>query len=284
MQARPLDPPRSDLGARELEVPAPIAGQTGPIAIAAHVPRSGSGDGNLVEGNKGANAPLNGGRGAGIYLYRSFGTTIRGCVVRNFRGDGISFHQSNDVTVVDCVSEDNADLGLHPGSGSQRPVVKKCVARNNGTDGLFQCWRVRHGIFEDNRLEGNGRLGISIGHKDSDNLLRGNQVVRNVSNCVCFRNESVGMTPHLNRPEGNRIEDDGREPGTAGIRIGGEPTGLVFEGNVIRDTREGAGRTQAVGILVEGRVGPVTLGSNEIEASPAFEDRRRGASGADSPK
>src|SRR5205814_116117 len=97
----------------------------------------------VVEGNKGANAPLNGCRGAGIYLYRGFGTTIRGCVVRNFHGDGISFQQSNDVTVVDCVSEDNADLGLHPGSGSQRPVVKNCVARNNGTDGLFLCWRVR---------------------------------------------------------------------------------------------------------------------------------------------
>ena len=238
----------------------------------------------VVEGNKGANAPLNGCRGAGIYLYRGFGTTIRGCVVRNFRGDGISFQQSNDVTVVNCVSEDNADLGLHPGSGSQRPVVKNCVARNNGTDGLFLCWRVRHGVFEDNRLEGNGRFGISIGHKDSDNLLRGNQVVRNASNGVCFRNESEGMSPHRNRLEGNRIEDNGREPGTAGIRIGGEPAGLVFEGNVIRDTREGTGRTQTVGILVEGRVGPVTLGSNRIEASPAVDDRRREPSTPASPR
>ncbi|MCA1686074.1 MAG: right-handed parallel beta-helix repeat-containing protein [Planctomycetia bacterium] len=166
----------------------------------------------------------------------------------------------------------------------QRPVMKNCVARNNGTDGLFLCWRVRHGVFEDNRLEGNGRFGISIGHKDSDNLLRGNQVVGNASNGVCFRDESGGMSPHRNRLEGNRIEDNGREPGTAGIRIGGEPTGLIFEGNVIRDTREGPRRTQTVGILVEGRVGPVRLGSNEIEASPAVEDRRRGAAGADSPK
>jgi parallel beta-helix repeat protein len=238
----------------------------------------------VVDGNKAANVPLNGCRGAGIYLYRGFGTTIRGCVVRNFRGDGISFQQSNDVTVADCVSEDNADLGLHPGSGSQRPVMKNCVARNNGTDGLFLCWRVRHGVFEGNRLEGNGRFGISIGHKDSDNLLRGNQVVGNASNGVCFRDESGGMSPHRNRLEGNRIEDNGREPGTAGIRIGGEPTGLIFEGNVIRDTREGPRRTQTVGILVEGRVGPVKLGSNAIEASPAVEDRRRGAAGADSPK
>ena len=87
----------------------------------------------VIEGNKGANALLNGCRGAGIYLYRGFGTMIQGCVVRDYHGDGISFQQSNDVTVVDCVSEGNADLGLHPGSGSQRPVVKNCVARLTGT-------------------------------------------------------------------------------------------------------------------------------------------------------
>ena len=194
----------------------------------------------VIEGNKGGNAPLNGCRGAGIYLYRGFGTTIRGCVVRNYNGDGISFQQSNDVTVVDCVSEGNTDLGLHPGSGSQRPVVRNCVARNNGTDGLFLCWRVRHGVFENNRLEANGRFGISIGHKDSDNLLRGNQVIRNASNGVFFRDESEGMSPHRNRLKDNRIEDNGREPGTAGIRVRGEPSGLVFEDNVIRDTRAGS--------------------------------------------
>src|SRR3954470_18933740 len=62
----------------------------------------------VIEGNKEGNPPLNGCRGAGIYLYRGFGTAIRGCVVRGYDGDGISFQQSNDVTVVDCISEDNA--------------------------------------------------------------------------------------------------------------------------------------------------------------------------------
>ena len=44
--------------------------------------------------------------------------------MRGYNGDGISFQQSNDVTVVDCISEDNTDLGFHPGSGSQRPVLR----------------------------------------------------------------------------------------------------------------------------------------------------------------
>ncbi len=229
----------------------------------------------VIEGNKEANPPLNGCRGAGIYLYRGFGTTIRGCLVRNYHGDGISFQQSNDVTVVDCVSEDNAELGLHPGSGSQRPTVRDCVARRNGTDGLFLCWRVRHGVFEGNRLEQNGRFGISIGHKDSDNLLRGNLVLRNASNGVFFRNESAGMSPHRNRLEDNRIEDNGKESGTAGIRVRGEPAGLTFKDNVIRDTRGGPQQTQTVGILVEDKVGPVEIGANQIDAGTAVDDRRK---------
>lgn len=238
----------------------------------------------VIEGSKDTNPLLNGCRGAGIYLYRGFGTVIQGCVVRNYHGDGISFQQSNDVTVVDCISEDNSDLGLHPGSGSQRPVMRNNVARRNGTDGLFLCWRVRHGVFENNRLEANGRFGISIGHKDSDNLLSGNQVVRNGSNGIFFRNEANGMSPHRNHLKANTIEDNGRESGTAGIRVRGEPTGLIFEDNVIRDTRVGAQQMQTVGILVEDKVGPIQIETNRIEANTTIDDRRREESKVRSPK
>ncbi|WP_406695876.1 right-handed parallel beta-helix repeat-containing protein [Singulisphaera sp. Ch08] len=238
----------------------------------------------VIEGSKNTNPMLNGCRGAGIYLYRGFGTVVRNCVVRNYHGDGISFQQSNDVSVIDCISEENSDLGLHPGSGSQRPVLRNNVARNNGTDGLFLCWRVRHGVFENNRLEANGRFGISIGHKDSDNLLRGNQVIRNGSNGVFFRNETTGMSPHRNRLQANIIEDNGREPGTAGIRVRGEPTGLIFEDNVIRDTRVGAKQRQTVGILVEDRVGPIQIETNQIEATTAIDDHRREKAKPEAPK
>jgi parallel beta-helix repeat protein len=228
----------------------------------------------VIEGNKEANPYLNGCRGGGIYFYRAFGAVIQGCVVRNYHGDGISFQQSNDVTVVSCISEDNTHLGLHPGSGSQRPVIRDCIARRNGTDGLFLCWRVRHGVFENNLLEENGQFGISIGHKDSDNLLRGNQVLKNGSNGVFFRDEAAGMSPHRNRLEKNVIADNGRQPGTAGIRIRGEPDGLAIEGNAIRDTRTQSERMQTVGILIEKRVGSVQMGQNQIDAGVRVEDRR----------
>ncbi len=233
-------------------------------------------EGITVEGGKDANVHLNGCRGAGIFLFRGFGTRIASCIVRNFNGDGISFQQSNDVTVLRCVVEDNASLGLHPGSGSQRPVVTHCTARRNGSDGLFLCWRVRHGTFEHNLLEANGRFGISIGHKDSDNLLQKNRVRLNKQAGVFFRNERPGMAAHRNRLIGNVIENNGTAGEAAGIRIRGHTNGLVFRDNIIRDTRPDEDRTQTTGILMEEHVGAVTLAGNRIEAKTPIRDQRSG--------
>jgi parallel beta-helix repeat protein len=228
----------------------------------------------VIDGNKDANVLLNGCRGAGIFLYRGFGTVIENCTVTNYHGDGISFQQSNDVLVNNCTSADNAGLGLHPGSGSQRPVVRGCTARRNGEDGLFLCWRVKHGLFENNLLEDNGRFGISIGHKDTDNLLQANQVRSNHQDGIFFRNETAGMAGHRNRLENNVIENNGRKPGAAGIRVRGETKDLVFRNNVIRDTRPSDARKQTVGIRIEKEAGEVTLEGNQIEAQTDIDDRR----------
>lgn len=228
----------------------------------------------IIDGNRGENIPLNGCRGGGIFLYRGFGTVIQNCVVRGYNGDGISFQQSNDVVVSGCTSEDNSGLGLHPGSGSQRATVKDCLARRNGEDGLFLCWRVRHGTFENNILENNGRYGISIGHKDSDNLIANNQVRANRQEGVFFRNESFGMAGHRNRLEGNLIENNGGKEPAAGIRIRGETTGIVIRNNTIRDTRAAGQKKQTVGIQIEPEAGTVTLDDNKFEVDTPVNDRR----------
>lgn len=232
----------------------------------------------VVIGNQENNVSLNGCRGAGIYLFRGHGTTIKNCKVEAYHGDGISFQQSNDVVLEGCESVGNAALGLHPGSGSQRPVVRNCIARRNGTDGLFLCWRVRHGRFEDNVLEENGRYGISIGHKDSDNLVQQNQVRRNGHDGIYFRNETAGMAAHRNRLIANMIEDNGAVEEAAGVRIRGETDDLVFEKNTIRDTRAVGKRNQTVGILIEAQAGDVTLLDNTISADVPVDDRRSGES------
>jgi parallel beta-helix repeat protein len=231
-------------------------------------------DGLTIDGNKDSNVSLNGCRGAGVFLYRAFGTVIQDCIVRNYNGDGISFQQSNDVTVTNCISENNNYLGIHPGSGSQRPRVNNCVASNNGTDGLFLCWRVRHGSFTNNVLEGNGRFGISIGHKDSDNILSRNIVRSNHQDGVFFRNEAFGMAAHRNRLEENIIENNGVDHEAAGIRIRGYTNGLIFKNNLIRDTREENSQKQNIGIRIEEHVGQVILEDNKITANTAIDDRR----------
>ena len=229
----------------------------------------------VIEGNKNENVSLNGCRGAGIFLYRGFGTVIENCVVRNYHGDGISFQSSNDVLVRGCVSEDNAGLGIHPGSGSQRPVVRECIARRNGEDGLFLCWRVKYGLFEKNVFEDNGRFGISIGHKDTDNLLQNNEVRANHQDGVFFRNETAGMAAHRNQLENNLIENNGGKGDATGIRVRGETKDLVFRNNIIRDTRPLEARKQTTGIHIEEQAGQVILEGNQIEAATKVDDKRK---------
>src|SRR5213078_3022186 len=108
------------------------------------------------------------------------------------------------------------------------------------------CWRVRHGLFEKNILENNGRFGISIGHKDSDNLVQDNQVRFNQEDGIYFRNETEGMAGHRNRLENNLIENNGGKGEAAGIRVRGETRDLVFRNNIIRDTRAAEARKQTV--------------------------------------
>ena len=229
----------------------------------------------IIEGNHEHNPALDGCRGGGIFLYRGFGTVIEHCTVRDYSGDGISFQQSNDVLLNECVSENNTGLGLHPGSGSQRATIRKCVARNNGADGLYLCWRVRHGLFEDNVLEGNGRNGISIGHKDTDNLLRNNQVRGNAEDGILFRDETIGMAGHRNRLENNLIENNGRNQEVAGIRVRGETRDIILKDNRIRDTRPAELQRQTSGICLEQKVGSVTLEGNTIEGKILVADQRR---------
>ena len=81
----------------------------------------------------------------------------------------------HDVSVEGCHSHDHAGLGLHPGSGSQRPTIRDNRLENNDI-GLFFCWGVRDALAEKNRIEDNRSYGISIGHRDTDNLIRGNEI------------------------------------------------------------------------------------------------------------
>ena len=225
-------------------------------------------EGLTIEGNRAHNPALNGCRGAGIFLYRAHSAVIQDCRVYGYNGDGISFQQSDDVRVERCECNGNASLGLHPGSGSQRPVVLDCTACDNGEIGLFLCWRVRGGRFERNTLLRNGRVGISIGHKDTDNTFTDCTAAENGWCGLHFRDESEAMAGHRNRFLRCRFVDNGC-PGAEGIgvRVDGATHDLRFEACALADTRPQGAKTQAVGLSVGAQAGPVTLCGTDLSGN-----------------
>jgi len=123
--------------------------------------------------------------------------------------------------------------------------------------------------------ENNGKYGISIGHKDTDNLLRKNQVRGNQQAGIYFRNESEGMAGHRNRIEENTIENNGATKPAPAIEVRGETHDLIFKNNIIRDTRPTAEQKQLIGIQLEEKVGNVTLDGNQIAAKTELADARK---------
>jgi len=221
-----------------------------------------------IDGNRAHNElKIDGCRTAGIFCYQADGAVIEGCTVRGYNGDGISFQQSNDVRVANCTVEDCAGHGLHPGSGSQRPTVVGCKAARSGDDGLFFCWRVRGGVAENNQLEGNFGHGLSIGHKDSDNLIRGNQIVGNGRGGVLWRDETEPMAAHRVTFEKNTVRDNERY----GVLISGQTTGAVLRENTID---AGDGERQLVGVRIGPQAGEVRLEANTIHAQQELVDER----------
>ena len=203
-----------------------------------------------LDGNKAQNENLDGNYAGCIFLQDCNRIAMRNVTARNFNGDGISWQICHDVTVEDCQSLDNADLGLHPGSGSQRPVIRGNTIERCGI-GIFFCWGVKFGLAEKNTVRDVRKHGISIGHHDNQNLIVGNLVERSGVCGVLFRPErGEDFAPHRNRLEGNTIVDSGDEKGVA-VDVQGRTRDVVIAKNELRETRNPA---QRVGI----RLGPET--------------------------
>jgi hypothetical protein len=229
-----------------------------------------------IEGNKDKNPLLTGCRGACIFLYRSRGVQILNCRAEGFNGDGISFQQSDDILVQGCRCAGNTVMGLHPGSGSQRPTVRDCRIQDSGRVGLYLCWRVRHGTFERNYIARSGEAGISIGHKDTDNLFLDNSVVESGLYGVYFRPESEAMGGHRNRLEGNRIQNNGNQERGYGVYIDGETQDISLVRNLVGDSRPRANKRQRVGIYIGPNSRCIGLDGNNLagNAESAILDQR----------
>src|SRR5262249_35083281 len=144
-------------------------------------------------------------------------------------------------------SHDCANYGMHAGSGSQRTVAfGNRLERNNL--GFYFCWGVRWSVCENNTILDNRRFGVSIGHKDTDNLIRKNDIQRSGEVGVLFRRDEGGaFSPNRNRLEDNRIIDSGGEEGV-GVKLEGQVQSIQITGNEIRETR---GRASRIGVRIE---------------------------------
>ncbi len=225
-----------------------------------------------LDGNRQQNENLNGNYAGCIFLQDCNRYTIRRVEARNYNGDGISFQICHDVAIEECHSHDHAGLGLHPGSGSQRPrLIGNRLERNE--IGLFWCWGVKYGLAEGNRIDANRSYGISVGHNDTDNVMRDNEVTNSGKAGVLFRDESRGKDFWANRNvlERNRIVNSGDKDGI-GIDIQGRTKDLKIAGNELRETREPADR---VGIRISAGSERIELADNRIEGfSQAVRDER----------
>ena len=204
------------------------------------------------DGNRQNHAHLDGNYGGCIWMQDCNGIQMRRLTTHHNNGDGISWQICHDVVVEDCHSHDNADLGLHPGSGSQRPLIQNNLLERNGI-GIFWCWGVKHGLAEANRIFDSRNYGISIGHNDTDNRMKNNRVERSGKVGILFRDDSRGKDfwPNRNHLENNQIIDSGNGKDGIAIDLQGKTKDIVILGNQLRETRNPAAR---IGI----RIGPNT--------------------------
>ena len=138
--------------------------------------------------------------------------------------------------------------------------------------GLFFCWGVKFGLAEKNTIEDITTAGISVGHRDTDNLIRGNTVKRSRQVGILFRPErGPGFTGDRNTVEANTITDTGGDDAAA-IDVQGTTANLVFRRNVLRETRAPARR---VGVRLGRDTKDIALDGNTATGFAAAVDDRR---------
>jgi hypothetical protein len=214
-----------------------------------------------IDGNKAHNQMIDKGAfdDGCIRLDESNRITVRGVTVRNFYCDGIVWGISHDVMVDQCHLHDGVRLAIHSGSGSQRSIVRGNRVQRSA-EGIYFCWGAQHGLYEKNVIE-DCNYGMTLGHRDSDNLIRDNDIRRSGEAGIHFRGGNKAFAPHRNRFERNRIVDSGGEKGVA-IDINGETESVTLIQNELRETRAPLSR---IGILIGAETRDIRCAENRIE-------------------
>jgi hypothetical protein len=194
-----------------------------------------------------------------IRLDESNRIIVRDVTVRNSYCDGIVWGISHDVLIENCHLTDGVRLAIHSGSGSQRSVVRGNRVQRCA-EGVYFCWGAQHGLYEKNVIE-DCTFGMTLGHSDSDNLIRNNDIRRSREAGIHFRGGSKAFAPHRNRIEKNRIVDSGGAEGVA-IHVNGQTEGVRLVKNDLRETRKPLAR---IGILIDAETRDIHCEENQID-------------------
>ena len=219
----------------------------------------------VLDGNRDKNEHINGNFSGGVFIQYCNKWRFRNVISRNYNGDGYSFQVCDDIRFQNCQAINNADLGFHPGSGSQRPVFRSCKSRGN-SQGIFFCWSVSDGLAENCILSGNRRYGISIGHRDTDNIIRGCKIESNGEVGILFRKEDNEFRcGSRNLIENCMIRDNGTKKTGFGIDIQGKTEDITVRNTKFENT---ARKNQRTGIRIGQMAGRVIMQGNTFANSP----------------
>ncbi|UCD00079.1 MAG: right-handed parallel beta-helix repeat-containing protein [Phycisphaerales bacterium] len=226
----------------------------------------------VLDGSREQNEHINGNFSGGVFIQYCNRWRFSNVISQNYNGDGYSFQVCDDIEFRNCRALNNADLGFHPGSGSQRPVFRQCTSRGNSL-GIYFCWSVSDGLVQDCTLAENKDYGISIGHRDTDNVIRDCAIERNGKVGVLFRRETHGFRAgHRNRIENCTIRDNGTKESGIGIDIQGKTRDITIQDTRFESRTE---KRQKTGIRIGEDAERIILRDNTFENCPVhIEDKR----------
>jgi len=226
----------------------------------------------VLDGNRVNNEHVDGNFAGAIFVQHCDRWSFKNVISRDYNGDGFSFQVCDDIEFRNCKAINNSDIGFHPGSGSQRPIFRSCVAKEDSL-GIFFCWSVSDGLLENCTLSENKRYGISIGHRDTDNLIKDCTIEHNGEVGILFRNETNEFRcGNRNQIENCIIRDNGTEKIGIGIDIQGKTQDINIRNTRLENT---SSKNQKIGIRIGQEAGLVILQDNTFENCPVqVEDLR----------
>ena len=217
----------------------------------------------VLDGNKDENEFIDGNLAGAIFLKFCDRIAFSEVVAQNYNGDGFSVQACNDLRFERCTARDNAKFGFHAGSGSTNTLLIQVVSAGN-VEGIFFCWGVNNTIVYQSDCSRNRDYGISIGYRDTDNLIQGCTFENNGKTGILFREAKVDFEgAHRNVVTSCVIKDNGGSDGDGiGIDIRGYNHDLVITENDLVNSAEGH---QASGIRVFPEAQRVNLQGNRFK-------------------